>query len=1357
MSTILSLPRQLKREYRVRGISSQRRSSESPDVLLARFISIFDEVVHLLPAAIGRLDMSSSNDPIFQHPKYIDLLLSLAPVLDEEYAATVIGYYKRECLCLPFTSGWVPNIEKLLQAFFFTAAELPQARSSVLNLIFGDVYNNAGEIAEKRTKLMNKVIVPFMDRALQQDQDEDFFKLTLRVLVDAAVAETLNADTEIRTWKRGLTPEEVDAEDFAAQPSDEVRDAASTGYFGRIREIIVRIATQTPCKSDGLPPAPRASMYGGTNLPPPAPTSSSSSHSGVDSPVPEKKPKGKESAGSALRGLMEALSPPSKSRDITPASSSLASPAVETENRSLEAAALSFATVPAPAEPTTTSPPSAPHAACKSSIAVTSLLTLFLHLTFAQNTTTLLSAYAAPTRCPSTIRCIAVFRDLLDLLYPMTDDGPQARDPNTPVKIPARCPKARLSILQLLVRLRADSRHQIYLFTELDKSALPYATILKRTLETEAEKRAELEITQRKASARQAARGEAAEDRGRPGRTSEPSNRSRSRSTQPLMIGSEPPANVALWHLPDQLGFTVPSGIITTGGIAVYDPTHPLIKNSMHPEIQAVQGTWLPTSQYIRALNGIFRGHDWELTSYILTFLPLQITNKLFFHGVMATKEIRSLLEVLCNGVLGIDPWERRYNLPAYIKRVDINAAAYHTLSILIAYRGLFSRAECDRLVQAFMMGLQGKGDVAKPCIQALAIAVFELEQSVSRNLLEIVRAMISILTTTGLAVHILEFLISLGQNGAIFRNFTDEQYRLVFRVAITYITEHNARSDQTIDLTDPSTREGYILSQHVIGLAYYAIYIWFMALRLPQRPNLVPEITRELLKGRSQRLKLDEMAEVCFDWLARYTYGNADPRPATSFLSEIVMEEDRGEKPKSQSWLLGGCIVAVTSHARTGWATITTTRPTGSTSVICKLENVPHLDLGEANADLVSLPAVLMANREDTKRVKEGEGEGESDEAKEGEDARATAGSAEYGNANPKEPGDDTDIPHVKDIVKVQSITQSSAANFDQSSQQGYIWSGATPSQRRKDVSVDPSYIAIQLLSSYPNVSIEAPRGRLIPNEDRFTRALRGIQNTPVIDTLKIAVLYVARGQTDEQQILTNTNGPQLYLDFLAGLGRLIRLKGQVDVFVGGLNRDNDSDGEYAYAWWDDLSQMIFHTPSMMPNTDDDPNRSRKKRLVGNDMIKIIYNNSGKEFAFDTIKTEYNWINIVISPICTPPGEDNIPVGVQKTGWRDPENGPWSGQGAAKQGETWLDWDREDWFKVTLQRADGIPDFSPIGTHKLVSKKTLPVLVRHMAHLANDMAARYVNVRDATDAAKAEYITSWRSRLRAMERLRQM
>jgi hypothetical protein len=455
---------------------------------------------------------------------------------------------------------------------------------------------------------------------------------------------------------------------------------------------------------------------------------------------------------------------------------------------------------------------------------------------------------------------------------------------------------------------------------------------------------------------------------------------------------------------------------------------------------------------------------------------------------------------------------------------------------------------------------------------------------------------------------------------------------------------------------------------------------------------------------------------------------------------------------PKSVSWMLGGAIVTVTSHQRSGWATITTTRPTGQTSVIAKLENVPLLDLGEDNADLSSLPAFLMANRElrrdindihaTVQAIEEGEEAEEKDKddkkdkEEEKKDDKADDGEAKYDVATAKDEFD----PAAVDIVTVKPPPPKDEAGAN------FVWSGATPSQRRKDVTVEPSYLALQLLSSYPNNDLRVPRGILIPPTPKNDRALRGIINTSVINTFKIAVLYAGPGQTNETEILGNVDGSPLFLDFLAGLGRIIRLKGQVDVFTGGLDRENDTDGLYAYAWWDDLAQMIFHAPTLMPNVPHFPEYTNKKRLVGNDYVKIIYNESGADFAFDTIKTSFNFVNIVISPYATRDAADAgsllASAGPQET--FGPRRDEWGG-------------DSEDFFKVVLQVRPGIPDFSPIGEYKLVSRRNLPTLVRQIAHQGNSMAVRFQHVQGAVDAQSAEYITDWRARYQSMQRLRNM
>lgn len=288
------------------------------------------------------------------------------------------------------------------------------------------------------------------------------------------------------------------------------------------------------------------------------------------------------------------------------------------------------------------------------------------------------------------------------------------------------------------------------------------------------------------------------------------------------------------------------------------------------------------------------------------------------------------------------------------------------------------------------------------------------------------------------------------------------------------------------------------------------------------------------------------------------------------------------------------------------------------------------------------------------------------------------------------------------------------------------FIWSGSSPSQRRKDVAILPGFVGLQL-SAYPYVSVDAPRGRLIPPDDRKLQVMiRNLDYIPIIDSHCIAVLYVGPGQKDEVDIFSNTDGSPAFLTFMAGLGRLIRLRGQKDVYTGGLDTNSDEDGEYAYAWWDDLSQTIFHAPHLMPNRPVIEGQkdfySYKKRHVGNDYVHVVFNDSGEDYRFDTVSTQFRFVNVIISAHTA---------------------------GVSGSAENPSD---HDFFKVTIQKKAGIPDFSPIGDFKLVSAKALPVLIRQIALSANVMAQVFNHVETQ---GNMPYLTPWRQRYRQILRIR--
>lgn len=877
---------------------------------------MFATVIHQIPSAIGRLHSSTSTAPSFFHPKYIDLLLDLSANLDEDDADVILDYYQREGLCLPYTSTWIDNTWRLINAFYSAnGIVIRGARRRTANFVLRDIYNYAEDMPEHRIELVGKVIVPFLEKVLIDDDDENFLRDALDVLVRAAVAETQEIDDLHQT-------QSTDNDTNKAGAPSQKQVSAST--FDAIRALIIKLATQTGCKEEVV-----ASPH----------TESTTVVQPLATDTSDLKRRSSGRGPSGLRGLVGSLSPQSRNADL-PTFSSLSHPMSPTSSDG-------GANTPHHQTSSPTSMPSL-HRECKSLEAVGALVAIFTRITFA---VPLSSSSETGDRHMVTRRSITLYTDLLNLVYPMTNDVP-GQPAHRLILVPARCPRARLTVLQWFMRLRADNRHRVFVRTCPDKPATVFAEVLGRTQEKENDLRQASDGDSRRS--RPAPRLE--EERGRASRSAESGPRSRSRSKAPVVKGPDP-AYHPLWSIPTTMPFDLPPAYQASEFLKTYDPSHPAVQESAEPTVDS----WLPVSDYLRMLNGVLRGHDWELASFILSHLPLQLRNKTYFHGSRASKEMRALLDVICDGVMDSrSPWEKRFNVPNFITRIKVNSVAYQSLAILISYHGICTRDQLDRLIQSFILGLQGRREVAKICLQALTLCIYEVEQFVGRHLLDIVERMKMILSTPAIAVHVLEFLIALGQNGNLFRNFTDEQYRLVFAVATSYIGEHNIRAD-----TPSTDKEEYTLSQHVIGLAYYVIYIWFMALRLPQRPVHVSEIIRNILAARSQRMVVDEMAEVCFDWFSRYTYGNADPRPAPSFLSEIVMAEDReGNAPVTKHWLLGGTILSITAHGRSGWCSIKSTRPTGTTSVVCKIENVPHLQTGEANADLQSLFAVLMANR---------------------------------------------------------------------------------------------------------------------------------------------------------------------------------------------------------------------------------------------------------------------------------------------------------------------------------------------------------------------------------------------------------
>ncbi len=270
--------------------------------------------------------------------------------------------------------------------------------------------------------------------------------------------------------------------------------------------------------------------------------------------------------------------------------------------------------------------------------------------------------------------------------------------------------------------------------------------------------------------------------------------------------------------------------------------------------------------------------------------------------------------------------------------------------------------------------------------------------------------------------------------------------------------------------------------------------------------------------------------------------------------------------------------------------------------------------------------------------------------------------------------------------------------------------------------IEVLPHHILLQLVSSSwrtPTSMRPVP----LPGDEATSRAISIFDRNTTVDGHKVGVIYIGPGQKTEAEILSNTVGSDEFTEFLTELGTLIRLKG-AKFNTQGLDREMDMDGQYTFCWRDRVTELVFHIPVMMPTDKErDPQCINKKRHTGNDFVNIIFNDSGSAFRFDTFPSEFNYVNIVITPE--------------------------AGCSAIFDGYRRHAEPHQRFYKVQVMSKPGFPQVSPAADVKVLSGKSLPDFVRLVALNASVFSLVWAN-RDG-----GEYVSSWRNRLREINRLR--
>ena len=285
--------------------------------------------------------------------------------------------------------------------------------------------------------------------------------------------------------------------------------------------------------------------------------------------------------------------------------------------------------------------------------------------------------------------------------------------------------------------------------------------------------------------------------------------------------------------------------------------------------------------------------------------------------------------------------------------------------------------------------------------------------------------------------------------------------------------------------------------------------------------------------------------------------------------------------------------------------------------------------------------------------------------------------------------------------------------------------------------LNIFPNHVFLQLTSNI--APTPTPMEAIcLPDDEATKRAISAFDRNDTVDGYKVGVIYIGNGQTKEAEILANDRGSKAFDLLLAGLGTKVPLKGAM-FNTQGLSRENDSDGTHTYAWRDRVAEIVFHVPTMMPtNLTHDPQCVNKKQHIGNDFVNIIFNESGLPFKFDTFPSQFNYVNIVITPEALFVPSDHASSANQAS------ETPTEGTTASDKPP-----EKQSYFTVNTLSQTSFPMISPTASYKLLPLSSLPGLVRQLALNASVFSNVWAN------REGGEHVSSWRNRLRAIKTLR--
>lgn len=650
-------------------------------------------------------------------------------------------------------------------------------------------------------------------------------------------------------------------------------------------------------------------------------------------------------------------------------------------------------------------------------------------------------------------------------------------------------------------------------------------------------------------------------------------------------------------------------------------PQNIFVPNASKPNCPLVSRCVTLDAMFIGIIECINQETDLDVLKLVLDGLPGLLANKSLV--LTATDE---RINQLC---LALSDLTRNTKACRQNPRIDIVKCGLRCLTSLLVYRKILDHKSIKVMLAAFEDSLKVS---RHPVVPLFTTCLIELQDSseMTRFLPVVLNRLSKFSPTLNLGISMLEFLSYLILFPKLYENFSEDEYKFIFAIALPY--------------TNP-----FRFSDYITCLAFRVIAMWYLNCRPSLRCAFVefvkkslqsnviqpfkenptaaiylqtsspitqtPPITyscptsmspvdqrkrssslntenslrlQQIAGSQAPKLSLqvnEDLIETFADLLSRYTHGQCLAMAPKNQSIELLID-----RSTSQTWLHGNSLVTITSsRSGHGWAEIMIRRPTGNTSWVGRLQN--------------TLGAVPLLNQQ------------------------VYLDSLNFGN----------DVISLFRNMSFTDDTSSEAMNDPPSSK---LISPSPSSTSTISNSAGAQALNTNLHHHhhhhhhYQHSNDPIP----LPKDKKFDIALSNFDLITPYETHKVGVIYVGKNQVDSRAaILSNKCGSPRYYEFLRHIGTCIVLN-DIDpeiYFIGGLDVKGD-DGKYAYFWKDNVTQVIFHVATFMPARESDPQCNNKNRHIGNDHVCIVYNDSKEQFSMSTIKVSKTHLSVLLKSIAT-------------------------------------------------------------------------------------------------------------------------